>query len=203
MAKPDKGNSLTTIAELCLKKSKGKITKQYIILEFIRIQRALIAAGLKFKTPFTRIEVSQIPSSKFSITFGQAWISGYVVISDLYIGSTYLQGLRGTILHELAHLYVGIDALHNKSFKRALSAMHKHFGWSIRECTFETKKLYCENSCFFPWKYKIYGILEDGNKVFFKNAARKDKLYVSFPESGRVASSPLGNIHKFIYESGE
>jgi predicted metal-dependent hydrolase len=179
---------------------KGLITKQFIMIETIRYERALIAAGYTFENPFTRIEVNEIPSKKRSITLANTNWTGIVVINEIYLGTNCICGLRATILHELAHLIVGVDKRHSPVFKDTFKQLLNLFGLNLEEATREQARLYDDFRFKNPLKYRLYGILENGDKVFYRYAARKHTHYVTFQESSRTASCPSGKIVRFSYE---
>ena len=57
--------------------------------------------------------------------YGQATKDGKVLINPAFIGTTAINKLKETMVHELTHLLVGLNRHHNKVFKRVENALRK------------------------------------------------------------------------------
>lgn len=180
----------------------GVITRQFILIECCRIERILLNAGYTFVTPPRLYLVDKIPSpGKNQACYGHVNVLGIITINEIYIGTVYVNALRNTIVHELAHASIGIDQQHNPAFKKRLKEFGLRLAIPENEARAEGSKLYKHyRDKHQPPKYKLYMVTESGVRHFYKYAERKQRQYSEFALSGSTATVGSEKIVRFEYE---
>jgi hypothetical protein len=118
---------------------------------------------------------------------------GTVKINVAFIGTAAFSKLKETMLHELAHLVVGLRNNHNKKFKQAYNQLTKNLVFSENE----NQMVKLNNT------YKLK-LLAYGEKHIYDlgGAFRKTKKYTEYnAEKNRCMSIKGDNILRFEYVS--
>jgi predicted SprT family Zn-dependent metalloprotease len=102
--------------------------------------------------------------------FGQAHSFGMVGINDAYIGTRSTHHLKDTILHELAHLAVGLNQGHNSRFKRFLSRINPN------PCACPNELRDVRNNMGF--KYSLLAFCE--TTIYDTSVFSKSKMYTTY-----------------------
>lgn len=124
-------------------------------------------------------------------TFGEAAKSGLIEINPAFIGTTAHQKLTQTILHELAHLYVGLGHSHDKHWKSAAYT----FGMSFE--TFEAEEQQVIDNVSF--KYTVIAHLINGKTQCLGQVHRKTARWANYP-NGKTKDRTKDGVEVLRYE---
>jgi len=124
--------------------------------------------------------------------YGLATCDGMTLISRAFIGTSAINKLRATLRHELAHLAVGLNQGHNRTFKR----WARRFGALDPVDRSETLSV-LDN---INYKYQVTAHLEDGTQRDLGGVHRKTRRYTDYPGNGSTASIDGLHILSFSFE---
>jgi len=150
-----------------------------------------------------KIQPTTIGLDTHKSSYGRVLKSGEILINPAFIGTKAFNKLTATINHELAHLVVGLDENHNKSFKRVESHFNDGLivpilehemvkvenGYKHRLLGFSQDKTYCLGGVFKRTKKYLDYDPQGKRKMFFK----KDKL-LRFEYVDYKAPLPTGTL---------
>jgi predicted SprT family Zn-dependent metalloprotease len=122
------------------------------------------------------------PSAEVSLgtrkaAFGLATKKGKVLLHPAFVGTTAFRKLDQTILHELAHLIVGLAEHHGRRWKRIADAI----GMTSEHLAEEEQQVIANVT----YKYTIYVHLENGEVRNIGQVHAKTKTYTSYP-NGKI-----------------
>jgi len=182
--------------------NNGLITRKFILIECCRIERLLLNAGYTFVTPPLLYLVNKLYSPKKNqVWYGCVTVQGAITINDIFIGTGYLNALRDTIVHELAHASVGVEQSHNPVFKKRLMEFNSAIAIPEAQARVERGNLYKHyRDEHQPPRYKLYMVTESGERHLYKYAENKLRRYSEFEFSGNTASVGDEKIVRFEYE---
>lgn len=138
------------------------------------------------------IKPAGIELSSHKTKYGRAYPTGMIDVNEIFVGSKAVNKLRSTIRHELTHLCVGLAHNHNSTFKRVANV----FGVDAIETEIDELEI----NQLTRFKYALYAILTNGEKVKIGGAHRKTKKYYEYPRDNNLDMSLRNqNVMKFEY----
>jgi hypothetical protein len=196
----DRDNEMRLISESTL--FDGTITKQFVVLECARIYEYLLNTGHSFIHKPRLFEVCDLPSSPKRSVLGCVNTAHHyhavLSISSLFIGTKFFDALSYVVLHEMAHMMVGVHEKHGKKFRQFEAYLLERFG--IDKTAYVKQAIQLTRLTNRKWKYKIFVISEDGDRLFWKYANAKNIRYTGYSgEKGWFHCNSL--IVRFEYEA--
>lgn len=147
-----------------------KLSEEQIKLRFDTIKADLLK---QYPIQKWRIKPRSLLWTKHKTKYGMADRFGDVYINRAFITTSAWCLLDATIRHELAHLYIGLEAGHNNSFNKIAAAFKSNF-----------RRVPCSEINEFrdqiSFKYELYAVCANGSSVFIKNAHRKHIKYTRY-----------------------
>lgn len=166
------------------------ITKAMIANEFNQVLDACF--GILDESKW-RIKPQGLGYTEHKTKYGMATPSGMVLIGTHFVGTTAVNKLKNTIIHELAHLAVGLENNHNRRFK----LMEKRFGGSggVDESD------YLEIAGNIKYKYNVIAHLANGVAFDVGGMHRKTKKYSQYmPTDRNFMSIDSVRVERFEYQ---
>lgn len=143
-----------------------------------------------------------VPTEKWSIryrslkmgcakkNYAEATPNGDVLISNAFLGTTAVNALKASMLHELAHLIVGIEHHHNKRFW----AIEARLTVGLGDVKAERIQVQDNNQ----FKYRLIAYSE--YKVYdFGGAFRRTKKYTEYDPAKRKMRVNRDDLLRFEY----
>ena len=122
--------------------------------------------------------------------YAMANAKGTVFINEKFLGTNSYNQLKSSIMHELAHLVVGVYQKHNRNFKYANRRLQAGIDVSHEEVEA------IRGQCF---KYEIVAVTKYGQYII-KSCNRKTKKYTNYnPEVRKLVLPGKGEILSFKY----
>ena len=126
-----------------------------------------------------------------STMFGRARSNGLIEINEAYfIGSTELEALRSTLIHEFTHLIHGMN--HNPRFKRIEEWLHDGY------CTLANRNVNMDRVK--KSKFTIFAIMTDGSEIEIQQANKPHKKYTKYDKAVRPLNVCGKLIESFEYK---
>lgn len=122
--------------------------------------------------------------------YGKAYSDGTVVITEAYLGTASSEALSQTIMHELAHLIVGLEKGHNSNFKKTLSMLVADMPESSEKQLQDVK----DKS---PFKYRLLAFTGQGDILDCGGAHRRTAKYTNYSHGHRFRGSPITS-YKYV-----
>jgi hypothetical protein len=150
--------------------------------------------------------MSLIPADKWSISpsgllihshhgkYGMASPQGEVLIYQGFIGTNATNKLKATILHELAHLCVGLHNHHNRLFKR----IERLFCQNLDPCLVERDK--DEVISKINYKWQVIAHMADGSAKDLGGVHRKTKRWAEYSAFSSNTRDSIKGIPVLKYE---
>lgn len=124
-------------------------------------------------------------------TFGEAASDGTVMINPGFIGTTAHNKLRQTILHELAHLKVGLKQSHNKYWQHTARMLGMSFDSFEDEEQMVMAKI--------AYKYTVIAHLVNGQSQNLGQVHRKTARWANYP-NGKTRDRTKEGVEVLRYE---
>lgn len=175
------------------------ITEQFIRDEFNRLYDICKNSSPTWKIQFNALIIEPLRHTGKSTIYGQASNRGKVHINSIFIGLPHVESLRSTIVHELAHLCVGIDQGHNCLFKCVNADFRKICNISAEQAEMECNNLGDQVLKDRPPPLELYARTSCGNLFFVAKCFRRNKKYTQFPFSNRRLGIDGREISRFEY----
>lgn len=174
------------------------ITENLIELEAKKILEVMESKIRAWATPLSNVVVRELPQSLAKTICGQAHPNGEVHISRIFVGTTCLEGLRETLIHEFCHLITGLQHGHKAQFKRNLSALLALVGIDKELAATQKRELIdCTKK---QAKYHLIAVCFDGSEVEIGEFHKKTKKYTGYAPGAnpwKVDNKPIQTF-KFI-----
>lgn len=173
------------------------INKEIIELEAGRMLEMIKPHIRGWSTPLVCVTVAKFPASKSKTKFGTASPCGEIKISDVFIGTSCLDALRETILHEYCHLITGLKHNHGPQFKRNLRTLLYIAG--INKERAEEQKRLMVDAIKPKHKYTLVAITVTGEEVVIGNYHKVSKKYLEYDQSKTHLKVENKVIRSFSY----
>lgn len=157
------------------------ISEKYITEQFHHILRELQSVLPLHKWA---VQPKEIRLTTKKSVYGEATKEGVVLINKAFIGTDYIKKLDYTLRHEFAHLAVGLQAHHNKLFRRYEYA----FGVKNTLPQSELDKIKINIS----FKYHVIAHLKNGKQVDIGGVHKKTKKWSEYHKSSKYTMSIEG-----------
>ncbi|WP_018984063.1 SprT-like domain-containing protein [Salinimonas chungwhensis] len=147
-----------------------KITEEIIQAELSRCLAKARKAFLEahWAHPFSKLTVEMLATK-----YGEASRDGTIRISSAFLNTPALAQLTNTLLHEIAHLIVGLKQGHNKQFRHALERLLES-----ERLPSEALKQSIKNNT--PYKYRLLAYTSAGQVLDLGGAYRRTKRYLQY-----------------------
>jgi hypothetical protein len=151
----------------------------------------------RWATPLSRLEVGRLPQSLSATTYGLAHPDGVIQISSFFVGTTFTEALKETIIHELCHLITGLNYGHNKNFKRNLNSLLTIA--SIDVDLVRAQKRILVNSIKPSPKYNLIAVCSDETEIVMGEFHKKNKKYTGYTPGDKPWLVDRKPIQSFRY----
>ncbi|QCZ95285.1 SprT-like domain-containing protein [Salinimonas iocasae] len=147
-----------------------KITEEIIQAELSRCLAKARKAFLEahWAHPFSKLTVEMLATK-----YGEASRDGTIKISSAFLNTPALAQLTNTLLHEMAHLIVGLEQGHNMQFRHALGMLLES-----ESLPSEALKQSIKNNT--PYKYRLLAYTSAGEVLDLGGAYRRTKRYLQY-----------------------
>lgn len=160
------------------------ITEASIESELTRLKSLCmeVVPAARWKHAYTGISITPLTKA-----YGKASPCGHVYINRSFVNSHSNNKLKQTIVHELAHLIVGIAEGHNRKFKACLACLMDKA--DVNETNLLEEATAVKDAV--NYKYRLVAFLDDGRVLDCGGAYRRTMKYKNYTKGHRFQGQPI------------